>query len=220
MKINRGSTTEFELAPSGMHPARCYMMCDLGIQESQFNGETKHLHKIRLSFELTNTHMKDGQPFSVSNNFTASFHPKSNLRQQLECWRGRAFTDEELDNFEVESVVGLPCLLNVVHSVVGDKTYANISAINPVVEGMEVGAAINMAVIFTLDDYSQDQVNALPDWLVKKINFDVPNYEVLNAKQDQNEQSFQTGVAEVIREEFNESNPPPADEFGDQIIPF
>ena len=44
--------------------------------------------------------MPDGKPFLVRRRYTASLHEKSALRKDLESWRGRAFTNVELDGFK------------------------------------------------------------------------------------------------------------------------
>jgi hypothetical protein len=38
--------------------------------------------------------------------------------------------------FDVESMIGRNCLLNVTHNQVGDKTYANVASVNPLMKGM------------------------------------------------------------------------------------
>ncbi|MEY4385808.1 MAG: hypothetical protein RLY20_1091 [Verrucomicrobiota bacterium] len=38
--------------------------------------------------------------------------------------------------FDVESIIGTNCLLNIQHNQVSDKTYANVVSIMPLVKGM------------------------------------------------------------------------------------
>lgn len=162
---------DFELAPTGNHIARCYMVCDLGMKESTYNGETSMKHKVRIAFELPNEPMADGRPFSVSNNYTLSLHDKATMRKDLVSWRGRQFTDEELEGFDLMNVVGVPCMLNVIHNQSGDKTYANIGSIGPLPKGMDCPAAVNQPVKFSLEDGNWQEVFAtLDEWLQKMIN--------------------------------------------------
>lgn len=44
--------------------------------------------------------------------------------------------------FDVESVIGANCLLNVQHKAAGDKTYANVSSVMPLMKGMPKMAAL------------------------------------------------------------------------------
>ena len=125
----------FEPAPQGVHQAVCVDVIDKGILEVTYAGETKKQHKIVLSWQIDETR-EDGKPFLVSKRYTLSLNEKATLRKDLESWRGRAFTRDEEAGFDVESVLGANCLLNIQHKTVGDKTYANVVSIMPLVKGM------------------------------------------------------------------------------------
>jgi len=163
---------DFELAPEGNHLAVCYMVCDLGYHEKEWQGVTNSKRQVRLAFELSGAAMEDGQPFSVSQNYTLSLSPKANLTRDLQSWRGKQFTDEELQGFDLFNVLGKPCLVNVIHnkSQDGQKTYANIASIAALPKGMAVPETANSLVRFSLDEFDQNVFNSLPDWLQKKIN--------------------------------------------------
>ena len=55
----------------------------------------------------------------------------------LRSWRGREFTSAELFGFELETVIGAPCMLSIVHNV-GRKggTFANVSGVMKLPKGM------------------------------------------------------------------------------------
>lgn len=131
---------DFTLPPPGMHRAICYRFVDLGTQESEWKGETKHLRKISLAFELVDEFdefewegKKISRPFSVHARFTWSMHEKGNLRPFLESWRGKGFSEADLEpgGFDAKNLVGVPCYLNVIHNESNGRTYANIKAITP-----------------------------------------------------------------------------------------
>jgi hypothetical protein len=86
-------------APEGTHTARCFAVIDLGTQTSEWQGQQVSKRKVLLGFELPDElhtfDEKEGpKPFSIWSRFTASLHPKGQLRPMLEAWRGRAFTKE------------------------------------------------------------------------------------------------------------------------------
>jgi hypothetical protein len=115
---------------------------DCGTHTEVGNFGTKTVRKIKVSWELPeSTHVfKEGrgpEPFSVHQSYTFSVHEKSNLRKDLESWRGKKFTPEELDNFELFNLVGKPCLINVVHNNSQGRIYANVSTIAPVPNAMK-----------------------------------------------------------------------------------
>ncbi len=66
-------------------------------------------------------------PAVIGSRFTSSLSPKALLRQHLESWRGRPFTEQELMGFDLINLLGVPALISVMHSE--DGKFANISAI-------------------------------------------------------------------------------------------
>ena len=54
-------------------------------------------------------------PRTISPRYTASLNVKSVLRRDLSAWRGRDFTQAELEEFNLRNIVGAPCLLQVIH---------------------------------------------------------------------------------------------------------
>ena len=68
-----------------------------------------------LGFELNQNTPEDDKPLSIRKKFTASIHERATFRIFLERWRGRPFTDGEKAHFETESLIGVPCQLNIIH---------------------------------------------------------------------------------------------------------
>lgn len=133
--IAKASGGNFIPAPAGTHAAVCVDVVDMGLLEVNFGGKKKTQHKIRLVWQIEED-MEDGKPFIVQKRYTLSLHEKAALRKDLESWRGRAFTSQELEGFDVEVLIGIPCLLNVIHAVKDGSTYANVSAIMKLPKGM------------------------------------------------------------------------------------
>lgn len=122
--------TDFEMTPEGVYTGRCYKMIDLGTQTTTGQFGTKDQHKIMVSWELIgkdDPRMEDGRPFSVTQWYTVSLHEKSKLRADLEAWRGKKFTAEELEGFDLSNVLGAYCMIQVVHDQTGK--YANVQSI-------------------------------------------------------------------------------------------
>lgn len=122
-----GSSRTFTPHPEGAYAATCVDVVDLGFVETTFGTK----HKLRIVFWAGENDTRDGEavPQLLFSTFTASLHEKSNLRTFLQSWRGRPFTPEELEAFDVESLIGAPAFVQVMHRTVGDKTYANITSI-------------------------------------------------------------------------------------------
>lgn len=130
-----GEGKTFDPAPAGVHQGVCVDVIDLGILDVTWQGKSKKQHKINVAWQIAELR-EDGKPFLVFKRYTLSLSEKANLRKDLESWRGRAFTREEEMGFDVESVIGANCLLNIQHNQVADKTYANVVSIMPLVKGM------------------------------------------------------------------------------------
>lgn len=131
-----GDSKTFTPAPEGTHHAVCVDVIDKGMQPNKFKDGALQ-HKIDIAWEINETR-DDGKRFVVYKRYTLSLNDKANLRHDLESWRGRAFTFNELAGFDVETVKGANCLVNVQHkkSADGSRTYANVMSIAPLIKGM------------------------------------------------------------------------------------
>jgi hypothetical protein len=138
--IAKASGSNFIPAPAGPHPSVCVDVVDLGTLEITYANQTKKQHKIDIVWQISEE-MDDGRPYRVKKRYTLSLHEKAGLRKDLENWRGRPFTDTELDGFDVETVIGVACLLNVIHNASGGNIYANVSTIMRLPKGMQAPTA-------------------------------------------------------------------------------
>src|SRR3954469_527949 len=121
MAINATSNgTKRELIPAGNYIARCYQMIHIGTVTEFILGEQKTMNKVRIGWELpTETRVfsqeKGDQPLVISKEFTLSMHEKSTLRKTLASWRGKDFNEEQAKSFDVTTLIGAPCMLNIIH---------------------------------------------------------------------------------------------------------
>lgn len=182
----------YEPIASGSYPARCYSIIHIGTIEETILGTTKKLNKVRITWEMP-TEMKvfkeenGEQPQVLSKEFTLSLHEKATLRNFLKNWRGKDFTDEEAKAFDIEKLVGAPCMINITHkkSKDGNKTYAEIGSISPMPKGMICGQQINPSFIFTYENFDLQKFNTtLPDYIKNKmINSDEFKLAVTNGQE-------------------------------------
>ena len=168
--------SNFEPIPTGNYPARCYSMVHIGTIDEVIMGVPKRLNKVRISWELP-TELKvfkeenGEQPHVISKEFTLSMHEKANLRAVLKNWRGKDFTEEEAKSFDIEKLVGAPCMLNITHktSKDGTKVYAEIGSVSTMPKGFTCPDPINEQFVWTYDDFNEEKFNALPDYLKSKM---------------------------------------------------
>jgi hypothetical protein len=133
--IAKKSSGDFVLCPAGAHLAVCADVIDLGLVKTQWQGKEKTQHKVRIVWQI-NERNTDGKPFVAQRRYTLSLDDRAALRKDLESWRGRAFSEDELNGFDVESVIGKGCMLNVVHEARDGKTYDNVATVMRLPRGM------------------------------------------------------------------------------------
>lgn len=166
--VSSNAEGSYKEVPTGTHRAICKMIVDLGLQEATFNGETKVKPKLYMRFEVSDERTDDGsKPLEVGITLGANLSKKGTLRPLLESWRGRAFTEAELQKFDVTAVLGKPCLLSVLQETRGDKVYANIKSISPLLKNMEAPKLEGKLVKYSADDTGQ--WDDLPPWLQEKV---------------------------------------------------
>jgi hypothetical protein len=170
---------EFAQAPVGTHPARCVKMIDIGTQRGEYLGQVNIRRQCIVGWELPNESIPEGEakgkPFVVSRFYTASLNEKANLRKDLENWRGRTFTAQELLGFDSQNILGKPCMVSVIHN---DKGKARVSGIMALPKGMHVPPQINPSVYFSLEEFDDKVFESLSDGY-KKLIAASPEYQSL-----------------------------------------
>ena len=87
---------------------------------------------FRLVFETEAFDAENDRRFCIwSRGYTPSLNEKAALRKDLKKMMGRELTSAELNEFDVESMIGFGVKMIVQHEHKDDKTYANISFIAP-----------------------------------------------------------------------------------------
>lgn len=191
---------DFKRLSPGTHIAVCNLVADIGMQP----GSTmfpKPKRKLYVRFEVPEERIeyeKDGVthegPQTIGSYFTASMNAKAVLRQQLESWRGKEFSDDQAADFDVSSILGKACMLSVIESESGAKTYSNIASISALPKGMAAPKAENPLLFYSAE--SPSSYSSLPEWLRKKID------------------------AQIVEEKTGGGGSSPDAEFHDDDIPF
>ena len=178
--IAKEGESSFTPVPPGMHLARCYRVVDLGTQKSEYLGTVKHLPKVMLQFEV---HGEDeagkpivtakNEPMTISKNFTLSLAEKATLRKDLQTWRGREFSPDELRGFELKNVLGAWAMISVIKTTGNNgKEYTNIAAIMqvpPQVKKAGLPEGHNKLGIFSIEEPDMEIFETFTDGLKQKI---------------------------------------------------
>ncbi len=180
------SDVNFDPVPAGSHVAICTRVIDLGTQKTEWKGQAKLRRECVIAWELCNEKKvfkpeRGEEPYFSSKKYGVSLNEKATLRADLESWRGRQFTAEELEGFDITSIVGKPCLLTIVHNTDKGNTYANVKGVSPVPKGMPIPAQHNVSVIFSLESFDQKVFDGLSENMKKKIS-ESPEYKALKGQ--------------------------------------
>lgn len=167
-----GSTRE--IIPAGNYVARCYSMIHVGTVPNTFGNETKLINKVLITWELpTLVYEYEEQEYSstIFKEYTLSLSSKANLRRDLESWRGKAFTEEEAEDFDLTKLLGVPCMLNVIHKTSGTgKVNAIVSTISRIPEGLDCPAPMREKIEFNFEEkFDEAVIEEMPDFIKNKI---------------------------------------------------
>jgi hypothetical protein len=188
----------FEATPPGLHLARCYRIVDVGTQKTEYLGTVKYLRKVMLGWEIfaqnedgTPQMMRDGRPFAIFKNYTMSWADKATLRKDLQSWRGKPFSQEEMRRFDLKTILGVFCMLNVIERTGQDgKMYVNVDGISPVpaqIRKIGLPTAVNKDELFNLSEPDMALFETFSANLKAKIEAS-PEWEKLQKK----------GIKEII----------------------
>jgi hypothetical protein len=149
---------------AGTYLAICYAIVDIGTQPDTGFGEKQ---KIIIMFELpTERATFDGveKPLAISSFYGKSLSKKANLRKDLVAWRGREFTKEELEGFELKNILGKACQVSV---VVTEHGKSKVDGIVALMKGTQVPGITNPLVEYSIHDGKNQIYKNLPEWLRK-----------------------------------------------------
>lgn len=153
---------DFTPAPAGTHIARSVRIIDLGTQRGEYQGKPTVRQQFVLQWELPGELIEingEEKPMLVSKFYTNSLHEKAKLRQDLESWRAKPFTQEELIKFDLMNVLDRPAMLSIVHDERGKARVATVSGLP---KGTRCPPAHNEINAFWIDEWNEGAFEALP----------------------------------------------------------
>ena len=146
----------FEQVPPGTHKARCIKVIDLGTQRNEWDGIVTWKEQVLVIWELPEL-LRNGIPQTISKFYNLSLHEKANLRIDLVSWRGREFTAEEKQAFDIAKLVGVPCQLNVIDRN-GKTKVDRVFSYNG-----ELDDQFHESTVFTISDYKNGNTEIYAD---------------------------------------------------------
>ena len=156
---------------AGTYSAVCCELIDLGLQYNEAWKTSSR--KVLVGWEVVGETVNvngEAQPRIFSKTYTASLNEKAALRKDLNAWRGRPFNEEELKAFDLKTIVGVPCMLTIVHQQSQNgKTYANLASIGGIPKGFPKPGRTVEPTIYDIDENDPAVVDTLPAWIADII---------------------------------------------------
>lgn len=187
----KSQTAKRELIPAGTHIARLYQIVEIGTTYYEWQGEQKESYKVRLTWELPNLtkvfkEEEGPKPLVISEEYTLSMGEKSNLRPVVEGITG-PLTDKEANGFNLESLLGTTCLLNVGHKTSKKgATFERVLSTSPLMAGMTAPDQVNPSKSLSFENFDEELFNKLPDFIKTKIS-ETPEYKKLKGVEEESD---------------------------------
>ncbi len=141
------------MIPEGSYTARCIHVLNIGTQGK--------FPTVLIGWELPEV-LEDGKPILVFKGFMFSYSRYSSLRHFLENWRGRKFTDIELQEFGLENVLDTCCTLIVSRA-------GMITGVAKLPTGMIPQPRVHDLVHYDFEQGRNLEFDLLPKWIQEKI---------------------------------------------------
>ena len=130
MKLSEKKNTAFTPHPETEGPIKAVLVdvTELKKRMTQYGEKDE----FRLVFETEVMDEENDRRFCIwSRGYTPSLNEKAALRKDLKKLMGRDLTSLELDEFDLEGLIGHGVKLIIQHETKEDRTYANISFMAP-----------------------------------------------------------------------------------------
>ena len=198
---NGGST--IPKLEGGVYTAISSAIVDIGLQKNEKFDKTQR--KFMMIWTILNEIVEvNGEelPRQLSKEYSFSLHEKSTLRKDLQAWRGKAFTEEELKGFDILNVLNVPCQLQVLLEEKNSKQYNTIASLMALPKGTQVESLESTYYFDIENNETWENWNKIPQWIKERIK-KAENYEETGLKE------FVDNLPEDLTEEteiFEETN--------------
>ena len=208
---SEGNNTIPQLEP-GVYTGVASALIDLGLQENSMYKKTQRKVMIIWNIVGETITVKDEElPRVISKEYTMSLGEKSTLRKDLEAWRGKVFSADELEGFDLRNIINTACQLQINAQEKNGKTYTNIAAIMAIPKGTKIDTVDDTYIFDTYEPESWNNYDKIPNWIKEKIkkalnitetglaNY-IKDYEEM--KKEQEGKQAETEIPEMSKEEL------------------
>lgn len=154
----------------GVYTAISSAIIDLGLQTSEKFQKTQR--KFMTIWNIKDEEVEvNGEklPRTITKEYSFSLNEKSLLRKDLQAWRGKMFTDEELHGFNLLNILNKPCQLQIILEEKNGKQFNNIVSIMSLPKGTTVENLKNTYHFDIEDESTYMNWCNIPSWIQEKI---------------------------------------------------
>jgi hypothetical protein len=135
-----------------------------GTHPNKFEPSNMPMKKIVLFFELDEPRLDGSGNHVLNTTVTFSVNEKSGLTKLLKPAMGSNYPDKPGQSLDINALIDRLFLVQVSHTIKGDKTYANIGALTQVPRGMVPFSPTMDSFVWCYDDPADSRV---PEWVAK-----------------------------------------------------
>lgn len=172
--VKRENATSIPPLEEGVYVATCCAIIDLGTQYSE--RFDKLSPKVQIMFNIngeTIKYKKDNEeielPRVLSKEYTMTLSEKGNLIKDLEAWRGKKFTDEELKGFDLNNVLNTGCQVSIINEEKNGRVYSDIQSIMALMKGASANKLLDAFIFNMNDEETYKYWDKIPTWIQDKI---------------------------------------------------
>lgn len=201
---NGGQT--IEKLENGVYTAVSSAIIDLGLQRNEQFGKTQR--KFMMIWTIIGEEIEingEKQPRTISKEYSFSLNEKSTLKKDLQAWRGKPFSEEELQGFNILTLLNKACQLQIILEEKNNKKYNNIAGIMSLPKGSNV-QTLNNTYYFDMEEAETwENFIRIPNWIQEKMKkaenlestgFDkyIKEYEEMMKEQESNQEENNTST--------------------------
>lgn len=149
-----------------VYMAVCTMVIDVGQQYSERYKNVSN--QILLAFDIPDVTIEvDGvnKPRQISKRYTYSTNTKGNLYKLLCSWLNKKFSEDELGELNLFSLLGRGCQVQV--TLKEDGKHNDIANVMALPRGMKTPESMNPYLSYDIDEdgFTGEKWDALPEWV-------------------------------------------------------
>lgn len=154
----------------GVYTAISSAIIDLGNQTSEKFQKTQR--KFMMLWNIVGEVVEvNGEilPRTMSKEYSFSLNEKSTLRKDLQAWRGKVFTEEELKGFNLLNILNKACQLQIILEEKNNRQYNNIASIMALQKGSQIEELNNTYHFDIEDEGTYTNWKKIPNWIQERI---------------------------------------------------